>query len=76
VTDRAERVYNAYQNSKQEGKKFKFRDGVQTFFQDSNLSNFISPIVDNIQNVITTNRPPEAVKTLTKEYGGLHPNLN
>jgi hypothetical protein len=65
VTDWAERVYDAYQNSKQEGKKFKFKDGVQTFLQDSNLSNYISPIVNDIQNVIT-NRLPEAAKTLTK----------
>jgi hypothetical protein len=73
VTDRAEKVYDAYQNSKKDGKKFKFRDGVKTFFKDSNLSNYISPVVDNIQNII--NRPPEAVKTMTKSYGGLHPRL-
>jgi hypothetical protein len=75
VTDRAEKVYDAYQSAKQEGKKFKFKDGVQTFFKDPDLSGYFKPVINDIQNIVTQNRPAEAVKTMTKAYGGLHPRL-
>jgi hypothetical protein len=78
VTDRVEKVYNAYQSSKKVGKKFKFRDGVQTFLENTDdLSDMIKLIVKDVRNLIapTQNRPPEAVKILTKEYGDLHPRL-
>jgi hypothetical protein len=75
VTDRAEKVYDAYQSAKQEGKKLKFEDGVKTFFKDPDLSSYFKPVIKDIQNIVTQNRPPEAVKTLTKAYGGLHPRL-
>jgi hypothetical protein len=76
VTDRTEKVYDAYQSAKKGGKKFKFKDGVQTFFKKNpDLSNYFKPVVNDIQNIVTQNRPPEAVKTMTKSYGGLHPRL-
>jgi hypothetical protein len=55
ITDRAEKVYDAYQTPKQEGKKFKFKDGVQTFFKDPDLSNYFKPVINDVQNIITQN---------------------
>jgi hypothetical protein len=75
VTDRAEQVYNAYRRSKKEGRKYTFKDGVETFFKDPDFSSILKPVVNDVQDLINQNRPPDAVKTLTKAYGGLHPRL-
>jgi hypothetical protein len=78
VINQAEKVYDAYHCSKKEGNKFKFKDGVQTFFSDpDDLSDVVKSIIKDLQNLITPtqNRPPEAVMNLTKAYGDLHPKL-
>jgi hypothetical protein len=68
VIDRSSNTLDAYEAAQEAGEDFKFHDGVKAFFGDG-------PPPSKGRDTEFFGAPPGAMKTKTKDYGGLHPRL-